>query len=39
MIGTLKIAFSLILLIILAGIGWASLQMPFWETPQALERA
>lgn len=36
MITTLKIVFSLILLIILAGTGWASLQMPFWETPRAL---
>ncbi len=32
----LKIVFSLILLCILCATTWASLQMPFWQTPQAL---
>ncbi len=32
----LKIIFSLILLCILCATTWASLQMPFWQTPQAL---
>lgn len=36
MTGTLKIVFTLILLTILSGTTWASLQMPFWETPQAI---
>ncbi len=36
MTGRLKIIFTLILLTILSGTIWASLQMPFWKTPQAV---
>jgi hypothetical protein len=32
----LKIVFALALLTILCATGWASLQMPFWKTPQAV---
>lgn len=36
MTGTLKLIFTLILVTILCATGWASLQMPFWKTPQTL---
>lgn len=36
MTGRLKIIFTLILLTILSGTIGASLQMPFWQTPQAV---
>ncbi|MDE0853808.1 MAG: DUF1475 family protein, partial [Nevskia sp.] len=32
----LKIVFALALLTILGATTWASLQMPFWKTPQAV---
>ncbi len=36
MIGRLKFLFILVFLTILGATSWASLQMPFWKTPQAL---
>ena len=36
MIGRLKVIFALALLTILGATSWASLQMPFWKTPQAV---
>jgi hypothetical protein len=32
----MKLVFSLILACILCTTGWASLQMPFWETPRSV---
>jgi hypothetical protein len=34
--GLLKILFALAFLAILSATSWASLQMPFWKTPQAV---
>lgn len=36
MIGRLKPLFILVFLTILGATSWASLQLPFWKTPQAL---
>ena len=36
MITTLKLVFALAFLTILGATTWASLQMPFWKTPQAV---
>ena len=36
MTGRLKLIFTLALIAILGTTGWASLQMPFWKTPQAV---
>ncbi len=36
MTGRLKVIFALALLTILGATSWASLQMPFWKTPQAV---
>jgi hypothetical protein len=36
MTGRLKLVFTLALITILAATGWASLQLPFWKTPQAV---
>ena len=36
MIGWLKPLFILVFLTILGATSWASLQLPFWKTPQAL---
>ncbi len=36
MTGTLKLIFTLILLTILAATSWASSQMAFWKTPEAI---
>lgn len=36
MTGTLKLIFTLILLAIVAATGWASLQVPLWQTPRAV---
>ena len=36
MIGRLKPLFILVFLTILGATSWASLQMPFWQTPQTL---
>ena len=36
MTGRLKLIFALALITILGATTWASLQMPFWKTPQAV---
>ena len=36
MIGRLKLLFILVLLTIMAATSWASLQLPFWRTPETL---
>jgi len=36
MTGRLKLIFTLALIAILSATTWASLQMPFWKTPQAV---
>ena len=36
MTGRLKLVFVLVFLTILGATSWASLQMPFWKTPQEL---
>jgi predicted permease len=36
MIWFLRLAFTIVLITMLCVTGWASLQMPFWHTPQAI---